>query len=56
MLRENPVDDHAVVRRGLVDLINDQPGLRACCESAASSGHRHFHQRHSPGGLAADTL
>lgn len=28
------VDDHAVVRRGLVDLINDEPGLAACGQAA----------------------
>jgi len=29
------VDDHAVVRRGLVDLLNDEPGLEVCGESAS---------------------
>ena len=30
------IDDHAVVRRGLVDLLNHEPGLRVCGEGATA--------------------
>jgi DNA-binding NarL/FixJ family response regulator len=31
------VDDHPIVRRGLVEAINDEPGLRVCGEAATAS-------------------
>lgn len=31
------IDDHAVVRRGLADLINDEPGFHVCGACAASA-------------------
>lgn len=36
-LRILVVDDHPIVRRGLVELINDERGMRACCEAADSA-------------------
>jgi len=42
------IDDHAVVRRGLVDLLNDEPGLRVCGEGATPDDGLELVRRQHP--------
>jgi len=42
------VDDHSVVRRGLRQLLEAQPGLEVCCEASTGAEAVHHVKRHKP--------
>ncbi|MBN1918080.1 MAG: response regulator transcription factor [Verrucomicrobia bacterium] len=48
------VDDHAVVRRGLVDLVNQEPGLEVCAEAGGAAAAIKAVEKHNPDAAIID--